>query len=29
MQISLDTFIISDTHFGHKHVLVKEPLRLH
>lgn len=27
MQISLDTFIISDTHFGHKHVLVKEPLR--
>lgn len=28
MQISLDTFIISDTHFGHKHVLVKEPLRV-
>ncbi len=27
MQISLDTFIISDTHFGHKHVLIKEPLR--
>lgn len=27
MQISLDTFIISDTHFGHKHALVKEPFR--
>lgn len=27
MQISLDTFIISDTHFGHKYALVKEPIR--
>lgn len=28
MLITLDTFIISDTHFGHKMVLKKEPSRL-
>ena len=26
-QITLDTFLISDTHFGHKAVLKKEPIR--
>lgn len=28
MQITLDTFVISDTHFGHENILAKEPSRL-
>ncbi|PAF51772.1 hypothetical protein BKH43_00615 [Helicobacter sp. 13S00401-1] len=28
MKITLDTFVISDTHFAHKQVLKKEPLRI-
>ncbi|RDU73353.1 hypothetical protein CQA66_01415 [Helicobacter aurati] len=28
MKITLDTFVISDTHFGHKGVLKKEPSRI-
>ncbi|PAF45685.1 metallophosphoesterase [Helicobacter sp. 11S02629-2] len=28
MKITLDTFVISDTHFSHKQVLKKEPLRM-
>lgn len=27
MKITLDTFLISDTHFGHKKILIKEPIR--
>ncbi len=28
MDITLDTYVISDTHFGHKYVLKKEPSRV-
>lgn len=28
MKITLDTFVISDTHFGHNYILQKEPARM-